>query len=202
MKNVAAVLFDMDGTLVDSDAVNEHLWRLWARRFSLDEQEVAAFQVGRPAPLTIRRFLPRISAAEFAALVAEHEDRETHTLDGVTAAKGAHDVLSVLAARGLPWAVVTSAGRPLAEVRLAASGIAPPVLVTLHDVPAGKPDPSGYLQAAASLGVDPARCLVVEDSETGAEAGRAAGMRVATLKGLPGDPPLAHLGELAGLLDL
>jgi sugar-phosphatase len=155
--------------------------------------------VGRPAPHTIRRFLPHLTEPEFKALVAEHESRETHEIDGVNPAKGAHEVLEVLTSRDLPWAVVTSAGRPLAEARLAAARILPPLLVTLHDVPEGKPHPAGYLQAATALSLPPSACLVVEDSEAGAQAGRAAGMRVATLKGLKGDPALTHLGELADL---
>jgi HAD superfamily hydrolase (TIGR01509 family) len=119
----------------------------------------------------------------------------------VGAAPGAHDALAVLAARRLPWGVVTSADRRLAGLRLAAAGIEPPLLVTVEDTARGKPHPDGYLKAAAALGADPVGCLVVEDSEPGIAAGRAAGMPVAALRGLPADLPIADLRALAGWLD-
>jgi beta-phosphoglucomutase-like phosphatase (HAD superfamily) len=96
---------------------------------------------------------------------------------------------------------VTSADRRLARARLDAAGIAPPVLVTVEDVSRGKPDPEGFQLAARRLGVEPPACLVVEDSEPGIAAGRAAGMLVASLRGLPGDVVLRDLRELAELLD-
>lgn len=96
--------------------------------------------------------------------------------------------------------VVTGAGRGLADARLRAAGIDPPLLVTLEDVRRGKPDPDGFLLAAARLGTDPRRCLVVEDSAPGIEAGRRAGALVASLRGLPADLRLRDLSQLAGLL--
>jgi beta-phosphoglucomutase-like phosphatase (HAD superfamily) len=98
--------------------------------------------------------------------------------------------------------VVTGAGTRLARTRLRAAGIDPPLLVSLDDVPAGKPAPDGFLLAAARLGVEPRRCLVVEDSVPGVEAGRRAGTLVAALRGLPADLGIADLGELAELLRL
>lgn len=121
-------------------------------------------------------------------------------LADVVATAGAARLVRLLDEQALPWAVVTSADRRLARARLGAAGIDPPVLVTAEDVTAGKPDPEGYLAAARALGVPPAHCLVVEDSEPGLLAGRAAGARTAALKGLDGDLRLADLGELADLL--
>lgn len=118
-------------------------------------------------------------------------------LRDVVPSAGALDLLATLR---LPWAVVTSADAPLAAARLGAAGITPPLLVTVDDVSAGKPDPEGYLLAATRLGVDPARCLVVEDCEPGLAAGRAAGASTAALKGLPGDVRLADLSALRRLL--
>ena len=111
-------------------------------------------------------------------------DNLTHTLVGVTAAKaglerlspGAATLLDVLDRRGVPWAVVTSADVRLATARLDAAGISPPVLITTDDVPVGKPDPAGYVLAAELLGVQPEKCLVVEDAEVGLQAARAAGV--------------------------
>jgi sugar-phosphatase len=121
-------------------------------------------------------------------------------LSDVIAAPGAHEVLAVLAERGLPWAVVTSADLRLAQARLAAAGIGVPVLVTIDDLSAGKPDPAGYLLGASLLGVPPAGCLVVEDAEVGLRAARAAGCPTAALRGLDGDLRIADLHELATLL--
>lgn len=101
---------------------------------------------------------------------------------------------------GLPWAVVTSADTRLAKARLDAAGINPPLLITLEDVAAGKPDPEGYLTAAARLGVDPGNCLVVEDTIPGTAAGKAAGAMVAALKGVPADLQIGGLDRLSYLL--
>jgi len=113
---------------------------------------------------------------------------------------GAHQLVATLERLGLPWAVVTSADTRLATARLGQTGINPPLLVTVDDVTVGKPDPQGYLIAARRLGVDPARCLVVEDSDAGVAAGRAAGATVASLKGRPADVLLVDLRQLAGML--
>jgi sugar-phosphatase len=88
----------------------------------------------------------------------------------------------------------------LASARLGAVGITAPVLVTVDDIARGKPDPEGYLLAARLLGVAPERCLVVEDAPAGVAAGRAAGARVAALKGIEGDVSIADLTELAPLI--
>jgi HAD superfamily hydrolase (TIGR01509 family) len=109
-------------------------------------------------------------------------------------------LLSRLPQWGLPWAVVTSADARLAEPTLRVAGIDPPLLITVADVVAGKPDPEGYLTAAARLGVDPSDCLVVEDTVPGAEAGRAAGATVAALKGVPAHLQIGDLNQLTCLL--
>ncbi|GIH76647.1 hypothetical protein Plo01_30760 [Planobispora longispora] len=200
LEGVRAVLLDMDGTLVDSDAAVERSWRTWAVRYGLPEDAVVAAVHGYPAPTSIRRLLPRLSEEEVADAAQVLLDLECTDLDGVVAARGAGELLAVLAERAIPWAVVTGSGAGLAEARLAAAGITPPLLVSLDDVAVGKPDPEGYLMAAAELGVAPAACLAVEDSDPGIAAGRAAGMPVAALRGLSGDLSIAHLGELAARL--
>ncbi len=113
---------------------------------------------------------------------------------------GAHELLAELDRRSIRWAVVTSADTRLAGLRLAAAGITPPLLISVDDISAGKPDPEGYLLAARRLGVDPARCLVVEDAEPGVQAGRAAGARVAGLKGVEADVHITDLTDLTALL--
>ncbi|GGS52165.1 hydrolase [Planobispora rosea] len=201
LEGVRAVLLDMDGTLVDSDAAVERSWRTWAVRYGLSEDAVVAAVHGYPAPASIRRLLPRLSGEELEEAAQVLLDLECADLDGVVAARGAGELLAVLAERAIPWAVVTGSGAGLAKARLAAAGITPPLLVSLDEVAVGKPDPEGYLMAAAELGVAPAACLAVEDSDPGIAAGRAAGMPVAALRGLSGDLPIAHLGELAAHLN-
>jgi mannitol-1-/sugar-/sorbitol-6-phosphatase len=197
LSGIGAVLFDMDGTLVDSDAAVERAWERWASEYAVEPAAALAIAHGRPADQTIRRLLPALDDVAVAVAAARQLALQYDDLSDVTATPGAHELLSTLARLGLPWAVVTSADVRLAEARLGAAGIAPPVLVTVEDVREGKPAPEGYLRAAALLDVSPARCLVVEDAEVGLRAGRAAGAMTAALKGLDGDVRLDDLGQLA-----
>lgn len=197
---VHAVLLDMDGTLVDSDAAVERAWTLWAREHGVEPAAALAIAHGSPSDHTVRRLLPGLGAEAVAVSAARQLGLQYDDLSDVTPAVGAHELLAALARLGLPWAVVTSADARLAAARLGAAGIAAPLLVTIEDVVAGKPDPAGYLRAAAHLGVAPARCLVVEDAEPGLVAGRAAGAMTAALKGLVGDLRIDDLGQLAELL--
>jgi HAD superfamily hydrolase (TIGR01509 family) len=198
---VRAVLLDMDGTLVDSDAAVERAWRAWARQYGVAETGVLAVAHGSPAETTVRRVAPHLIGTQIADAAQTVLELMYNDLQDVVAAPGAPALLAVLARRQLPWAVVTSAGAGLAAAELAAAGIAPPVLVTVEQVPRGKPHPDGYLAAAAHLGVPAAACLVVEDSEPGIAAGHAAGMPVAALRGMPADLAIAHLGDLADWLE-
>jgi sugar-phosphatase len=197
---VAAALLDMDGTLVDSDAAVERAWRIWAQEYGVDPAAVLAVAHGSPAGHTVRRFRPDLDEPAVADAAARQLALQYDDLRDVVATPGAEQLLATLDRLGLPWAVVTSADRRLAEARLDAAGIAAPLLVTVEDVSAGKPDPEGYLLAATRLGVDPARCLVVEDAEPGVAAGRAAGAPVAALRGLAADLRIDDLRQLAQLL--
>jgi HAD superfamily hydrolase (TIGR01509 family) len=200
LSRVGAVLLDMDGTLVDSDAAVERAWVAWAGEYGVAPSATLGLAHGNPASRTARLLLPAADDDAVGAAAQRQMDLQYDDLCDVHAAAGAQELLAVLARRNLPWAVVTSADRRLAGARLDAAGIRPPVLVTVEDVSLGKPDPEGYLLAARRLGLEPASCLVVEDSEPGIAAGRAAGMTVASLRGLPGDVALVDLGELADLL--
>ena len=154
---------------------------------------------GRPAPESMRDLAPAMSEEQILKESEELLDEEKADLDGIVATPGALDLLAALT---LPWAIVTSADRPLALGRLGAAGIVPPpVMVTASETTRGKPDPQGYLMAAAHMGVDPGRALVVEDSLAGVLAGRAAGCVVAALRGVPGaDVTLSTLRDLRPLL--
>ncbi|MFC7528638.1 HAD-IA family hydrolase [Actinoplanes sp. GCM10030250] len=198
--DIDAVLFDMDGTLVESHAAVERAWRTWAAEHNADPEAVLAVAHGAPSLTTARRFLPHadnetLTTASTRQLALQYDD-----LSDVTAAPGAHTLLATLAAKNIPWAVVTSADLRLATARLTAAGITPPLLVTIDDIPHGKPAPDGYLHAASLLGIPPSRCLVVEDAEVGIQSGRSAGSLTAGLNNLPSDLPLPALSALTPLL--
>ena len=200
LSRVQAVLLDMDGTLVDSDAAVERSWRTWAAEYRVDPGREPLVAHGLPALGNIRRLRPDLSQDE-AATAAQHQlELEYVDVADVTAAPGAHGLLAELDRLGLPWAVVTSADIRLAQIRLGAARITPALLVTIDDVRHGKPDPEGYLLAARKLGADPRRCLVVEDAEAGVAAGRAAGAVVAGLRGVDADIPVTDLHQLTVLL--
>ncbi|WP_369246285.1 HAD-IA family hydrolase [Streptomyces sp. R41] len=172
-----ALLLDMDGTLVNSDAVVERCWRRWADRHGLDGDEVMKVVHGRQGYASMAVLLPdrpmEQNYADNARMLAE----ETADMDGVVAIPGAPEFLASLA--GVPHALVTSADVALSGARMAAAGLGlPDVRVTAESVGASKPDPEGFLKGAAELGVAPEECVVFEDSGAGIAAGRAAGMRV------------------------
>ena len=169
-----AILFDNDGVLVDSHAQTEQAWRQLSAEFDLDVDTLLVELVGCRAADTLGRHL---GGRELDAAVARLEDLEVGLADRTEAGAGAAELLD-----GLPtgrWTVVTSAARRLAEARWRGAGLPiPPVTVTAEDVTRGKPDPEPFLTGAARLGVDPSRCLVLEDSPSGGAAARAAGAMV------------------------
>ncbi len=177
MLTARALLLDMDGTLVDSRAVVERCWSRWAREKGLDPAEVLTVAHGRQGHTTMAMLLPdrpaEVNLAENRLLLAQ----ETADTDGIVPVAGAPAFLAAL--DGAPHALVTSADVPLSTARMGAAGLPlPAVRVTAEDVRASKPDPEGFLRGAQLLGVDPADCIVFEDSEAGIAAARAAGMRV------------------------
>ncbi|WP_082043824.1 HAD-IA family hydrolase [Mobilicoccus massiliensis] len=200
LAGVRGLLVDMDGTLVDSHAAVERVWRDWARRYDVDEEALIAVCHGATGDETMRRFRPDLDEETIAAENAAHLERESRDVEGVVAAAGAREFVDTLARLELPWLVVTNADTTLARARLGAAGITPPDLVAVEDVSAGKPDPAGYLLGAQRLGLPTAKCLVVEDSAAGLAAGRAAGAPVAMLRTDAGDLQVADLGELAARL--
>lgn len=170
-----AVLFDMDGTLVDSTVVVEAVWARFAERFGLDLSTILATSHGRRMDDSIVHFAP--AGIDVAEVSRDLSDFEFATTEGVVAVAGAADFVSSLPAHAI--ALVTSAGRTLAVMRMRSVGVPlPAVIVTAEDVERGKPHPDPYLAAAAQLGVDPADVVVFEDADAGIESGLSAGMRV------------------------
>jgi mannitol-1-/sugar-/sorbitol-6-phosphatase len=171
VRTVSAVLFDLDGVLVESREATERVWLEWAGRNGIGEEELRSAMHGVRSVEVVRALRPELDAV---AESDEIERRQAEDVEGLRVIPGAPEALRAL--RGERVAVVTSATRELAAARLGAVGIElPAVVVYAGDVSRGKPDPEGYLAAAARLGVDAAEAVVVEDSPPGVEAGRAAG---------------------------
>lgn len=169
-----AILFDMDGTLVDSTACVEQMWGMFGERHGIALDDILAVSHGRMTKDTVREIAPHLDAEAEAAWL---DGEAVHRGEGIVALPGARELVATL--RPEEWAVVTSAPRALAEARLRFAGLpVPACLVCNEDVRAGKPDPDGFLKAASQLGVGPADCLVIEDTVAGVLAARAAGMRV------------------------
>jgi len=166
----AAVIFDMDGTLLDSSRPMVRAWTTWAIEYSVTAEQLAGFD-GVPSGDVVALTVAPERVSEAAARIVELEVADTAD---IVPMPGAVEAMAALA--GAPTAIATSCTRPLAEARLAAAGItAPAVFVTADQVARGKPAPDPFLLAAERLGADPARCLVVEDAPKGIEAARAAG---------------------------
>jgi mannitol-1-/sugar-/sorbitol-6-phosphatase len=174
----AALLFDMDGVLINSTPAVARVWRRWAIEHGFDPVEVVARAHGRPSLTTVREFLPN---ANHEAENREVERREIADLEGVVPLPGALELLSSLPADR--WTIVTSCTRPLAEVRIRAAGLPlPEKLISSSDIIHGKPHPEPYLKGASVLGFPPAECIVLEDVPAGVSAGKAAGAKVIAFK--------------------
>jgi sugar-phosphatase len=171
---VTTLLFDLDGTLVDSRAVVERQWRLLCERLGLDFAEVLGVLHGVRSSDVIRAFAPAVDVEAEAAALDAAEEADS---DGLKVVPGAPALLAGLTAGS--WGIVTSGHRTLAQGRLRAVGLpVPDVMVCGDEVSRGKPDPEGYLAAATLLNADPATCVVCEDAPAGVQAALAAGMRV------------------------
>jgi sugar-phosphatase len=171
----SAILFDLDGVLVDSTGSVDREWREWARRKGIDEETVIAIAHGVRAIEVVQRVAPHLDAeAEVRDLERCEAD---HQEGGVRVMPGAGELV-----RSIPegrWGVVTSGTRYLASARLRFCGLpVPKVLVTADDVMNGKPHPEPYLKGAELLGFKPAECLVIEDAPAGIQSAHAGGMKV------------------------
>ena len=188
------LLIDMDGVLVDSTAAIARVWARWATRHNMDAVAVTALAHGRTSLTSIKDLLPDETPEVHLEedrwmLQAELEDRAD-----VVALPGARELLAAVPSDRR--AVVTSAARNLAEVRLRAAGVWDLVhhLVTSSDIQNGKPHPEPYLKGAAALGIAPADCVVIEDAVSGTRAGKSADARVLAVRTTSTDEELLAAG--------
>lgn len=191
-----AALLDMDGTLVDSTAVVERLWLEWAEPHGLDRDTVLSTVHGRQGWQSMSILLPE---RDHAINLVENQEmlaRESADTDGVVAIAGADGLLRAL--QGFPHAIVTSADVALMTARMGAAALTVPELaVTAERVTNSKPHPEGFLLAASTLGIDPADCVVFEDSGAGIRAGLDAGMQVIGVgPHAPAFGPAHHVDDL------
>ncbi len=200
----ACLLFDMDGTLVDSTRAVERVWRRWAEARGIPFESFRHTMHGRRAIDTMREVIPpHLDLASELAIIDGDELKET---EGIVATPGAAALLAVIPSGA--WALVTSAQRPLAQVRMRAAGLPwPEIVISAEDIHAGKPDPECYLLALRRLGRNADSAVIFEDAPAGLAAGHAAGCRTIALatcaaEGTLADedwlPDLSHLA-LAGV---
>jgi sugar-phosphatase len=180
----------MDGVLVDSTPAVARVWTAWALEHGLVPEEVVRQAHGRPSLATIIELLPH---GDHHAENREVERREIEDIADVVALPGALQLLQAIPQQR--WAVVTSATRALAEVRLRAAGLpVPQHLVTASDLERGKPFPDPYLKGAEILGIAPSDCIVAEDAASGVRSGKEAGARVLALRTTSTDAELLGAG--------
>ena len=192
-----ALLFDLDGTLIDSTDRVLRLWQWWAADHGIDYQSLLGLVLGRTAIETIQIVAPHLVAEdEIEALETEEisDMRDVHIYPGTLGILERLD--------GTPWAIVTSGSERVAKARMGHVGLAhPPVLITADQIQRGKPAPDAYLLAAKRLGVEPQDCVVIEDAPIGVAAGKAAGMRVVAIASSHAPDELQDADVIVGALE-
>src|SRR5579871_5763680 len=199
--NCEALLFDLDGVLIDSTPAVARVWTKWAIEHGFDPAEVVARAHGRPSITTVSEYLPN---SDHEAENREVERREMEDLQGVVPLPGALDLLASLPTDR--WTIVTSCTRPLAEVRIKAAGLpVPRKMITSNDITHGKPNPEPFLKGAALLGFPAEQCVVFEDVPAGVRAGKGSGARVVAFMTTVGEAVLREAGAdwvLRGCIDV
>jgi mannitol-1-/sugar-/sorbitol-6-phosphatase len=170
----SAILFDLDGVLVDSTGSVDQHWRIWARERGINEEKIIAIAHGVRAIEVIRTVAPHLNAEVELRKLEQEESDDHHNLKAMP---GAIDLVSSLPQNR--WGVVTSGSLSIAPDRLRTVGVpVPKVLITADDVLNGKPHPEPYLKGAEGLKVKPEDCLVIEDAPAGIRSAHAGGMKV------------------------
>ncbi len=183
-----ALIFDLDGTLVDTTATIFAHWNRWAARHSLDIHSIMERSHGLRSLETIKLVAPHLDAATESAYMEAQEAGDT---TGTQVMPGAAALLAFLPPER--WNIATSGSWAIASARLNHVGLPIPAqMVTAEQVTAGKPDPEPFRLAAERLGVDPAACIAFEDAPAGIASAKAAGM---TVVGVTVNYPPEKLGQ-------
>ncbi|MGL4858959.1 MAG: sugar phosphatase [Enterobacteriaceae bacterium] len=187
-------LFDLDGTLVDSLAVVERQWCLFADKYAIDRAQVLAFIHGKQAITSLRHFMQGATEEEIAQEFKRLELAEATDTEGISALPGALELLHHLNEMQIPWGIVTSGTIPIATARSRVAGIPlPKLFITAEQVSKGKPAPEPYLLGARQLGFAPPECVVVEDAQAGLQSGLQAGCQVVAVHAPAEIPELAQV---------
>lgn len=196
MVRCEAMLFDLDGVLVDSIVVVERHWKLWAEQYGYDWKEILQHAHGMRTAETIQRVAPHLDVDKEVEFIATGEAADT---DGLRVYDGVKELLHALPKSC--WTVATSGSRAIATTRLRYAELPiPEHLVTADDVQRGKPNPDPYLLAAKKLGKNPERCLVIEDAPAGVTAAKAAGAFVIAVSTTHHESELQHADVITGKL--
>ncbi len=184
----------MDGVLVDSTPAVARVWSRWALQHGFDPEWATRKAHGRPSLVSIQEMLPDASPEVHQRENEWMEREEIADVEDVIALPGALELVSILGPA--QFAVVTSATRQLAKVRLESGGVLKFVknMVTFDEITRGKPDPEPYLKGAAKLQIGAEKCLVIEDAPSGVRSGKTAGARVIALRTTTTDDELLGAG--------
>ncbi len=203
------LLFDLDGTLVNSSAPIERAWVSTAREAGIPLEKLVGFH-GIPAGQTLRKLLVDRSESEINHWIDVITQREITDTEGISVNPGAHELFEYLAAKDFPWTIVTSCTRELALARLSAVNLPiPENLVTADQVTHGKPHPEPFSLGATRLAISAENCFAVEDSIAGLASASSAGCKtIALLLGITDtnitnfDHGISHLSEIIDILQL
>ena len=191
--NARALLFDLDGTLVDSRRNVEQMWRAWCEKESVDPEALLAVSEGRQGKSVVAEFAPHLDPVAEDEWIIQYQLDQTGDVDRVPGVRAMLDSLGT-GDDGPRWAIVTSCTQAMATKRLDSADLPhPPLLVAADDISRSKPDPEGFEIAASRLQVaDAADCLVFEDSAAGLRAAATAGMQAVAITSATRDTPTAE----------
>ena len=203
------LLFDLDGTLIDSSEPIKRAWISTANEAGIPLEKLVGFH-GIPAGQTLRTLLSDRSEAEITHWIEVITQKEVEDTEGIKANPGAYELFENLTETKTPWTIVTSCTRDLAIARLSAVSLPiPENLVTADQVSQGKPHPEPFQLGAERLELSPNLCYAVEDSIAGLKSASAAGCKtIALLLGITDtnitdfDHGIGHLSEILEILEL